>query len=273
MTGQRGDGYHLLDSLVVFASVGDVLRAQSAPAYSLQVTGPEAAAVPLDDSNLVLRAARVLSPQACAAFHLRKTLPAQAGLGGGSSDAAAALRLLAAIHDLTPPEPTTVAGLGADVPVCLWSRPARMRGIGDQVEPFGPLPEFWMVLVNPGVKLSTPQVFAALGRKANPALPAKLPRPDTARALAAWLGAQRNDLEPPAIAQAPTIRAVLDALRDTRGCLLARMSGSGASCFGMYQTQAEAEAAAQSLRRTHFEWWVRAAAALGRPDQVARATT
>lgn len=255
VTGRRPDGYHLLDSLVVFADVGDRIGVAAGP-LSLEVTGPRAAGVPVDDSNLVLRAARLMGAEA--RITLEKHLPAAAGIGGGSSDAAATLRALARLTGGAIP--ADVLALGADVPVCLDVRPARMRGIGERVDPVPPLPQFWFALVNPGVAVSTPEVFRALERRDNPPL-ADLPKIDSAADLAQWLAGQRNDLEPPARRIEPMIGEVLSAIATTTGCRLARMSGSGATCFGIYDDETAARGAAAELEGRG--WWVAAAACLG----------
>ena len=252
VTGRRADGYHTLDSLVVFADAADVLRVRPAATPSLRVTGPRAAGVPTDASNLVMRAAAAMG--VAAGIELEKHLPAAGGIGGGSSDAAATLRALAAMTGRAPP--ADLAGLGADVPVCMVPGPARMRGIGEVVEPLGALPPLDAVLVNPGVAVPTPQVFSRLARRENPPLPDPLPAFADAPTLVDWLAAQRNDLEPPARALAPEIDAVLSALAAAPGCRLARMSGSGATCFGLFPDAAAAERAAQALARPG--WWVRA---------------
>lgn len=252
VTGRRDDGYHTLDSLVVFADAADVLRVRPAAAPSLRVTGPMAAGVPTDASNLVLRAAAAMGVSA--EIELEKHLPAAGGIGGGSSDAAATLRALAAMTGRAPP--ADLAALGADVPVCMAPGPARMRGIGEIVAPVATLPPLDAVLVNPGVAVPTPRVFSGLARRENPPLPDPLPAFDGAAALIDWLAVQRNDLEPPARALAPEIDAALAALARAPGCRLARMSGSGATCFGLFVDAAAAARAAGSLARPG--WWVRA---------------
>lgn len=252
VTGRRADGYHLLDSLVAFASVGDVVRME--PGSGLRVTGPQAGALGPQEDNLCLRAARLLGARV--AITLEKHLPVAAGLGGGSADAAAVLRLLGEEGFALPPA-GRLAALGADVPVCLHGRPARMRGIGEELAPLR-LPPAWAVLANPGVALATGEVFARLATRENAPLP-EVPALADARALARFLAMQRNDLEAPAIAISPVIREVLDALAAARGCLLARMSGSGASCFGLFGNGAAAQAAARALARARPGWWVRAA--------------
>ncbi len=273
VTGRREDGYHLLDSLVVFADVGDRLTAMADAALSLHVTGPRAAGVPTDAGNLVLRAAALLGAGRGARIVLEKHLPAAAGIGGGSSDAAAALRVLARLWGLPLPDATAVLALGADVPVCLSARPARMRGIGEALGPLPPLPPLWLVLVNPGVPVPTGPVFAALARRDNAPLPPTLPRLGDAGMLAAWLRTCRNDLEPPACALVPAVGQVLSALAVQRGCLLARMSGSGATCFGLFATASGAAAAAAALRAAAPGWWVADAGLAAPQDQATRATT
>ncbi len=239
--GRRADGYHLLDSLVVFAAIGDRITLTPGP-LSLRVAGPFAAGLPVSEDNLCLRAARLAGRDA--AITLEKNLPVASGIGGGSADAAAVLRGLG----VRPARPEV---LGADVPVCLNSVPVRMRGIGEDLSPVPPLPDLHLVLVNPGVALSTPAVFAALLRRDN------APMPDLAEwsglpALIDFLAACRNDLEPGAVALCPEIDAVLAGLRE-QGALLARMSGSGATCFGIFPDAAAAEAAAAALARPG--WW------------------
>jgi 4-diphosphocytidyl-2-C-methyl-D-erythritol kinase len=255
VTGQRSDGYHLLDSLVAFAGVGDRLTAAPAEALSLTVTGPFAGEVPTDASNLVLKAARLIGPELSAAITLEKRLPVASGIGGGSADAAAALRALARLWRLPLPPAGAVIGLGADVPVCLSGVPARMEGIGERVTPLARGLPAHLVLANPGRAISTPAVFARLDRRDNPPLP-PLPAFAAAADLAAWLGGTRNDLQAAAIGLVPEIAAVIDALARTQGCLLARMSGSGATCFGLFPDPAARDRAAAALGAAHPGWWV-----------------
>lgn len=257
VTGRRGDGYHLLDSLVVFAGVGDRIEAVAATGLTLTVAGPEAGALAAGPDNLVLRAARAMGI-ADAGLTLWKALPVASGIGGGSADAAATLRALARMTGRPLPDPADVVALGADVPVCLDGRPLRMRGVGEALSPLPPLPPLWTVLVNPRVPLATPQVFGALGRRDNPPVP-DLPASalTSAAAFADWLSGQtRNDLVAPARQIAPVladVQAVLDAMP---GCLLARMSGSGGTHFGLFASEAKALAAARSLALSHPGWWV-----------------
>jgi 4-diphosphocytidyl-2-C-methyl-D-erythritol kinase len=259
VVGKRADGYHLLDSLAVFAAVGDRLSAVPAGTLSLTVTGPFAAGLGGEADNLVLRAARTLADAAGvvprAALVLDKHLPVASGIGGGSADAAASLRLLCRVWGL-PADPAVLqplaARLGADVPVCLRGQPTRMAGIGEQLEPAPRLPPCGLVLVNSGVAVSTADVFRA--RRAAFSVPAELPTgwPD-AQAMATSLLSLTNDLEAPALALCPVIADTLAALRSRPDCLLARMSGSGATCFGLFPTASQAERAAARLGRPG--WW------------------
>ncbi|MGD9861924.1 MAG: 4-(cytidine 5'-diphospho)-2-C-methyl-D-erythritol kinase [Pseudodonghicola sp.] len=247
VTGQRADGYHLLDSLVVFAGIGDRLRLAPAPEMSLAVTGRFAAGVPADPRNLVWRAAELAGVRL--RITLEKSLPHGAGIGGGSSDAAAVLRTFGGAG--------RAAELGADVPVCLSSAPQRMRGIGEDLVAVPGVPELSLVLVNPGVHVPTPAVFRALARKDNPGM-GELPRWTGQSGFLSWLAAQRNDLEAPAIASAPAIRDALAALGGAGGCELVRMSGSGATCFGVFDSDPAAQAAAARIAAARPDWWVQA---------------
>lgn len=254
--GRRADGYHVLDSLVVFAQVGDALRAEPAEALSLTVTGPFAAALTGEGENLVLRAARALAAArgiaAGARLTLDKRLPVASGIGGGSADAAAALRLLARLWRV-PLAPAELAlTLGADVPVCLAGRAARMGGIGDALAPAPRLPPCGLVLVNPGVAVATPAVFRARGGAFSQ--PLDLPAGWTdAASMAADLTRLGNDLEAPALALQPAIGHVLAALRSLPGALLTRMSGSGATCFALFASAEAARKAAARVARP--DWW------------------
>lgn len=256
VVGRRPDGYHLLESLVVFAAAGDRLTARSAPGLSLSVDGPFAAGLAGEGDNLVLRAARALAAQAGCAAHaglqLHKALPVASGIGGGSADAAAALRVLARLWRVPPASAPLALSLGADVPVCLASAPCIMRGIGEVIAPAPILPPFGLALVNPGVAVATPAIFRARtgGFASELALPSAWP---DAAALARDVAAWGNDLQAPAIALCPAIADVLAAIRETPGCLAAQMSGSGATCFGIYADAAWAAAAADLLRRPG--WW------------------
>lgn len=268
VVGRRDDGFHLLDSLVVFAGVYDRLSAGPADGLSLSVGGPFGEALRGDDmsSNLVLRAARLLhagfgDAPAGAALLLEKTLPVASGIGGGSADAAACLRLLCRLWAERRPERepdparlhSIATSLGADVPVCLAQTPARMGGIGELLAPAPEMPDCFMVLVNCGLAVSTPSVFAARAPGFRP--PARLPEYwSDAAAMAADLRLLSNDLEQAAIALCPAIADVLTAIGAQPGCLLSRMSGSGATCFGLFATRPAADTAADRLRRPG--WWV-----------------
>ena len=260
ITGRRTDGYRELDSLVAFADIGDRLTAAPASGLSLSVTGPFADALGDRSDNLVLKAARALAARcgvpARAALHLEKTLPVASGIGGGSADAAAALRLCARLWqaDIGADELARLAlGLGADVPVCLAGRTVRMRGIGERLAPLDPAPAAApAVLVSPGVPVSTGRVFDALAEPFSP------PAQDRDGELAARAAPNRNDLEAPAIVLVPEIAQVLAALRAAPGLRLARMSGSGATCFGLFGTRTEAAAAARAIAAAHPSWWVAA---------------
>jgi 4-diphosphocytidyl-2-C-methyl-D-erythritol kinase len=261
VTGQRADGYHLLDSLVVFAGVGDIVRVRPAEGLWLAVEGPMADQVPPGGDNLVLRAARMMGAEG-AAITLSKVLPVASGLGGGSSDAAATVRALAQLWRRALPDMAALAALGADVPVCLEARTRRMAGIGEVLTETPAQPPVWLVLANAGRPVPTAAVFGGLARKDGAPMPARLPDWPDAGALARFLALQRNDLEDSACRIAPDIRAVLAALAATGGCLLARMSGSGGTCFGLYAAEGEARHAAAALATDHPGWWVVAAPVL-----------
>ncbi|WP_299352483.1 4-(cytidine 5'-diphospho)-2-C-methyl-D-erythritol kinase [uncultured Shimia sp.] len=254
VTCQRADGCHLLDSLVMFADIGDRITVEKAEETSLTVTGPMAAGVPTDASNLVLRAVSLLG--APAHITLDKHLPAAAGIGGGSSDAAATIRALTALYDLPATNMDDLLGLGADVPVCMEDSLTRMQGIGEQVTPIGGQADWPMILINPRVVVPTGPVFQALSRKDNPAMPDALPDWTDRKAAVSWLASQRNDLEMPAIVAQPVIGTVLQALRESQGCTLSRMSGSGATCFGLYADTGVRDSALKQLQRAFPNWWI-----------------
>jgi len=256
VTGQRADGYHLLDSLLAFTEAGDDVTVAPATGLTLSLGGPFAGALSSTAENLVLRAARVLDPDRGARLHLHKALPVAAGIGGGSSDAAATLRGLSRLWDMPLPDVGRLLALGADVPACLHPGLLRMGGIGQDLTRLGALPPLPLLLVNPGVALSTPQVFGGLARKTNPPMDAAMPAPADTDAWLAWLAWQRNDLTAPAIAAQPVIGRVLEALAVRQGARLVRMSGSGATCFAVFTQAAHRDAAADSLRAAHPDWWI-----------------
>jgi len=281
LTGRRDDGLHTLDSLVVFADVGDVITVDALPTPSdrqgsglrLTITGPFAAGLDNGPDNLVLRAAHVLAQHAgirpCAHITLEKNLPLSSGIGGGSSDGAATLKALSAFWHLEPPPPLETLGLklGADVPVCLRARPAQMSGIGEHLSAAPVLPPSWLVLVNRGIGVSTPAVFQRY-RDSGQAFcaPAALSSPPkNTQQLADAMAARHNDLMVPALALSPEIQTVLDSLNRQNGVLLARMSGSGGTCFGLFASQDTAHSALQHLRHEHPDWWVIATKMLENP--------
>lgn len=258
VTGRRADGYHLLDSLVVFAGAGDVVEAGAADALGLELGGSGAGALEAEADNLVLRAARALAAEAGfvprARIRLTKELPVAAGLGGGSADAAATLRALQRLWGVTvvPGRLAQIAAaLGADVPACIASAPCRMEGIGEVLGPAPALPGYGLLLANPRVELATPAVFRARGS----AFSARACLPDgwtDAMAMARDLAALSNDLQAAAESLCPPVRETLAALRALPGCLLARMSGSGATCFALF---ARPEEATDAALRLPAHWW------------------
>ncbi|MBO6896177.1 MAG: 4-(cytidine 5'-diphospho)-2-C-methyl-D-erythritol kinase [Shimia sp.] len=253
VTGQRDDGYHLLDSLVMLSDVGDKVTVERAAETSLTVVGPMATGVPTDRSNLVVRAADLLG--VTAKITLEKSLPAMAGIGGGSSDGAATIRALCAFYDLPIPCAEALAALGADVPVCMEPELVRMRGIGDEIGHLDTSPDWPMILVNPRVSVSTPEVFSAMIARDNPLMTEPFPDWSDFDGTIFWLSEQRNDMQGAAIELQPVIGQVLAELNQTAGCALARMSGSGATCFAIYKTASERDAALEGLRRQHPGWW------------------
>ena len=260
VTGRRADGYHLLDTLAVFTGFGDVLTLHLAEQDSFSITGAMASGLDPDQSNLVTKARDLLRSHVRfgpVAIRLEKNLPVSSGIGGGSSDAAAALRGLNALFGLGIPTGELAAlalPLGADLPMCLHARPLRATGIGEEISLLPVLPGLPMVLANPGVGVSTPAVFKALLSRENPEMDA-LPALASAEDAAHFVARQRNDLQEAAAALCPAIGQTLAALQTTRP-LLARMSGSGATCFGIYATQADADAAARHLASVHPAWFV-----------------
>ena len=265
VVGRRPDGYHLLDSLVGFASIADRVRIDpDSPEPGLTVRGPFAGSVPDDEGNLAWKAALRLAEHAGRtpdiAIDLDKVLPVAAGLGGGSADAAAVMRALVRLWDLDPRDPALMAiaeGLGADVPVCLGGGSALVGGIGEDLRPGPALTGLAVVLANPGVPLPTASVFRA--RSGTFSDPGRLQElsPDEPGDLLGRLAALRNDLMAPAIGLCPPISDVLTALEEAPDCRLARMSGSGPTCFGLFPDTAAAAKAADLLSARHPGWWVR----------------
>ena len=268
ITGRREDGYHLLDSLVAFAEIGDRLTARLADRGGFTVSGPFAAALANESDNLVTRAASALAAAACVpadlvartVLALEKNLPVASGIGGGSADAAATLHALMALWQVelsSAARAQLALSLGADVPVCLAGEAARMRGIGDSLEPLPALPPACLVLVNPCVPCPTGPVFKA--RQGAFSEPLGTPEPPRdAAGLAALVRRGGNDLEPPAITICPPIGAVLARLRQEASCLASAMSGSGGTCFGLFAQESEAADSAQRIAAEQPGWWVAA---------------
>ncbi|MGL9619705.1 4-(cytidine 5'-diphospho)-2-C-methyl-D-erythritol kinase [Bradyrhizobium sp. U531] len=271
--GRRADGYHDLESVVAFADCADRLTLEPGGELRLATTGPLAAACGDTSDNLVFKAAKLLAEAVpnlkLGAFALDKVLPVAAGIGGGSADAAAALRLLARLNDLSLDDPRlqkVALATGADVPVCLFSRACDMTGVGEQLLPLE-LPSMPCVMVNPRVPVATKDVFKELGLRNGELLVGatavlRAPAwPEQGGSIADWVAVLEkvpNDLEAPALRIQPVIGEVLEALRASGGVKLARMSGSGATCFAIYGAANEAQAAADMIRREHPGWWVHA---------------
>lgn len=262
VTGQRDDGYHLLDSLVVFAGVADQLAVSTAPDLRISVSGPFSAGVPANDSNLVMRAAEALrhvrGVTKGAAITLEKHLPHAAGIGSGSSDAATALKMLASLWGVQPLPATApeVTALGADVPVCLHApRPTRMSGIGDVLSPVAALPRCALVLVRPPVEVPTHVVFKGLINKNGTPMD---PLPDGLDfdGFARWLSGQRNDLLTPAGVLVPEIKEAIAKLRAIPAVAAAGMSGSGATCYALVKDMATARQVARIVQVSEMGWWV-----------------
>ncbi|MEQ9518134.1 MAG: 4-(cytidine 5'-diphospho)-2-C-methyl-D-erythritol kinase [Parvibaculum sp.] len=267
--GKRADGYHLLESLVVFADIADRLTCREADHLSLELSGPFASALGSDgSSNLVLEAAKSFAAemgrQPDLAFTLEKNLPVASGIGGGSADAAAAIRTMVRLWgDPDCTLQSLALSLGADVPVCLRKKPSIMSGIGEQLTPLRSLPDMDAVLVNPGVRVSTGAVFKTL--RAEPisqpeamssVLTTNAPAFTDKEGVLTYLAANGNDLETPARKLEPQIDKVLERIAETPGCRLARMSGSGATCFGLYDNPFDAAEAASVLKKAAPDWWV-----------------
>jgi 4-diphosphocytidyl-2-C-methyl-D-erythritol kinase len=272
VTGKRGDGYHLIETLVVFTDSGDRISVEAAERDALLISGPEADALVGDkpSSNLVVRARDMVRDVLAVRrqdappvqITLEKNLPTGSGIGGGSADAAATVRALLAHWDAkeaTDDARRASVSLGADVPMCMAGVPLAASGIGEILEPLDGVPAFFMVLANPRVHVSTPTVFAALPSAYNGPLALNgMPRGGAPAVWARWLAPEtRNDLQAPSMAAEPAIGVCLDELRET-GPLFARMSGSGATCFGIFGTAVEADKAAETLLRKHPDWWITA---------------
>ncbi|MBN8530549.1 MAG: 4-(cytidine 5'-diphospho)-2-C-methyl-D-erythritol kinase [Alphaproteobacteria bacterium] len=265
VTGRRPDGYHLLETMVIFADVGERLEAEAAPDEQdhLLINGSFANAIGSSRSNAALGALRLLREMTGAeerlAVRLVKEIPVSGGLGGGTADAAAMLRLLKRRWNIEWPVKEwskLAAMLGADVPMCSLSRPLWALGIGETLEILKPMPSLWLVLANPGVAVATPDVFAAYQSPLREPMNRPSGFTDT-RELCHFLAKTANDLQNAAITLAPSIGETLRALEDAKGCLLARMSGSGATCFGIFESEEAAARAALELETHHPLWWVK----------------
>ncbi len=279
VTGRRRDGYHTLDSLVCFADIGDSVQIEPADSFSFHIEGPYAKSFGpaekstfLDSSNLAVVAARGLSQAANKAMNvkitLHKTLPLSSGLGGGSSDAAATLWGLQQFWGLAPSQPymkPLMERLGADVSVCYACAPTIMRGIGDELHPAPLMPEIPIILINPDIHCSTRDVFLNHGRSYKKVIPVP-DRFSSVFDLVAFLKATENDLYKPALGLVPRIDNVLNALNMQPECLLARMSGSGASCFGLFESEEHTKKALKILREENPDWWIKAGV-LNRPER------
>ena len=265
---RRPDGYHELESLVAFAAIGDDVELVADSDLALTVTGPEAPALREDANNHILIAAKALKALKpdirLGAFRLIKRLPLASGIGGGSADAAAALRLLAKLNHLPLHDPLlheAALATGADVPVCLSSQTRIMRGIGEQLDPPLHLPRLFAVLVNPRISSPTPAVFKAIGlqpgetNRADPNI--TVPTPLTADAMVALLRTGQNDMQAAAQSLIPAIAEVEAALKALPTCRLARMSGSGATLFGLFDTCRDASQAAKQLGKRYPHWWIK----------------
>ncbi|WOF73141.1 4-(cytidine 5'-diphospho)-2-C-methyl-D-erythritol kinase [Parvibaculaceae bacterium PLY_AMNH_Bact1] len=268
--GRLPNGYHQLESLVVFASVADRITCNDADALGLEISGPFADQLIDEKNNLVLNAARVfagaLGRDPSVKFELEKNLPIASGIGGGSADAAAALRAMMRLWgDPVGSIDGIALQLGADVPVCVRKRPSFMTGVGESIRAVPRLPEIHAVLANPGIGVSTADVFQHLqaGPVDGPERLPLLPGVETLDLLVLWLEENGNDLEVPAMDIAPAIKTVIDELKATAGCRLARMSGSGATCFALYDNPFDSAEAAATLKKKHIDWWVTATRFLG----------
>ena len=256
VVGQRANGYHELHSLVCLTEFGDQIHLSPGAEFSFQVIGPYAAGIPVDDSNLVVQAAKFMAQTHSKSLDcqiiLEKNLPMASGIGGGSSDAAAVMRALSQYWSVPLPNVDELMALGADIPVCMNKGLTLMQGAGEDVTQLSTAPNWGLVLVNPSVGVSTSAVFNALDSKQNP----PMQNVEENCVDIAWLGDQRNDLEAPAMAMVREVAAVVEAISAAPQCQVARMSGSGATCFGLFADVEHANAAAERLQKAHPNWWV-----------------
>lgn len=262
VTGQRDDGYHLLDSLVGFTDFGDVVSVTIAPErkpddHSLEITGSFSTDLRADDDNLVLKAVRLLGGSLPALdIRLEKKLPVASGIGGGSADAAASLRAICSLLNCAHPSREAILSLGADVPVCCVGKTVRMSGIGEEISDVKSPSRLPIILANPGIEIATPAIFKALSTKNNQPL-STFPKNgwDDIPTFIAWVTKNRNDLSVPAQTLNPQITACLTALGELDGALISRMSGSGATCFALFSNDKAAQDGLKNLTIKHPDWW------------------
>ena len=260
--GRKADGLHEIDSLVVFADCGERVSLVQTGQPQLQVSGRFANDLACDKPNMVRRAASLVKPPDGIGFKLQKEIPVGAGLGGGSSDAAAVFRLLNRQSGCAIPSMSAMAELGSDIPVCLFNQPARIRGIGSNIHIVGSMPRLPLVLVNPGVNLSTAAVYGELDTGFQEPLD-PLPGNCSTRHMLAWMSYHENGLLAPAVRAAPEIGDVLNRLSSLDGCCVARMSGSGTTCFGAFVDIREANRSADLLKQEQPNWWVQSVVTSG----------
>jgi 4-diphosphocytidyl-2-C-methyl-D-erythritol kinase len=253
--GQQEDGLHLLDSLVTFPKIGDTLSFLNSEQHNLSITSNESINVPTDNKNLILKAAGIINSKYSRSILLKKILPIAAGIGGGSADAAATIRDAISLGYKVSSQ--DIVKLGADLLACLESQPLRMTGIGDQLKLINPWPrDGYIILVNPRVPLATKKVFAALEQKNNRPMPPRLPVFSTFKELVYFVKRHRNDLEDTAIKLEPIIQKVLFEIGKNKNCLISRMSGSGPTCFGLFENYTKAYAAKLRLMNDFPNWWI-----------------
>jgi 4-diphosphocytidyl-2-C-methyl-D-erythritol kinase len=257
VTGQRDDGYHLLDSIVAFADIGDQISITPSQGFSLTIDGPFSEGLTAGSDNLVMRAANLfVNDCAGAAITLTKNLPVASGIGGGSADAAATIKAFSRMTSAPLPADSGLS-LGADVPVCLHGSACQMQGIGDVIAPIESFPNLCAVLICPKAGVATSLVFAAITQKKNTPISEYPGGRLDAENIVQFIEQQRNDLEIPSANMVPEINECLTAIRK-QGALLARMSGSGATCFGLFSNAKDAQSAAENLQAEHLDWWVKA---------------
>ena len=264
VVGQLENGYHELNSLVVFTTFGDTVSIATNQELTLKIKGPFRELVPKSSDNLILKGLCLMEDQEQTNFSIRldKQIPVFAGLGGGSANAATVIQLVNKMVNCPIPSNRQLCKIGADVPMCMNSKPCLVSGIGENLDRNIILPKLQMLLVNPNRKLETSRVFTSLKQKKNPKL-APIEKPFSQHELIAWLGNQRNDLENSAMELQPEIKSVLNLLEKTSGCLFCRMTGSGPTCFGIYDSKNEAKNAAKKIAEERPEWWVKATETMG----------